>query len=206
MVDSISVVRQMTAIALLGGLALLAVGCSQSTTVEENPPGNVVVTTTTRPLPAVVDGIPVLALAKQALGASKAWNVSHPQNVRVVITTQTQVWKVQGFNYSSQIAGSQIPAYFVALQGRFYCGGTCGASNPTGSMVSTTKPSKIPISSMVLEVPIPGGQQSASGLTVTSGLSVSGKNPDLTGLGTVHNLDVYVASLAGVSVRVGQHP
>ncbi len=195
---TVKMVKRIGITAVLGSVSLLAVGCGRSAAVR-GPLRNAPVTTT-RPLQVAVDGVPVLALAKQALGASRAWNVSHPQNVRVVMTTQTHIWKVQGFNYSSQISGSHISAYFVALQGRFFCGGTCGASNPSGSTVSTMTPSKIPISYMVLEVPIPGGPQSASGL------SVSSKNPDLTGLGTVHNLDPYVASLAGVSVRVGPYP
>jgi hypothetical protein len=195
---TVKMVKRIGITVVLGSVALLAVGCGRSAAVTGSL-RNAPVTTTTRPLPAVVDGVPVLALAKQALSASRAWNVSHPQNVRVVMTTQTQIWKVQGFNYSSQIAGSQIPAYFVALQGRFFCGSSCLASNPLGSTVSTLKPSKIPISYMVLEV-FPGGPLTASGL------SVSPKNPDLIGLGTVHNLNSYMASLAGESVRVGPHP
>ena len=42
-----------------------------------------------RALPAVVDGVPLLDLARLALGAAEAYGVTRPAGVRAVVTTQT---------------------------------------------------------------------------------------------------------------------
>ena len=72
-------------------VALLAAACSQSAT-ELNPKAKPTVTRVNQPLPAMVNGVPLLDLAKHALGAAEAYSVSKPVNVRVVVTTQAALY------------------------------------------------------------------------------------------------------------------
>jgi hypothetical protein len=143
-------------------------------------------------LPATVKGVPMLELAKHALGAAEAYSVSKPFNVRVVITTQAALYA-----QVPTAGGSRDPEYVVTLRGRFTCG-YCGAAMPTST--TTTNPSTVRISTMVLELPIP----LASG--ATTGVAVGVGTPDLAKLGHTYNLDRYVKSLAGVKVPIGPVP
>jgi hypothetical protein len=142
-------------------------------------------------LPAIVNGVPLLDLAKHALGAAEGYGVSTPVNVQAVVTTrlalQTQF---------SVAGGSSAPEYVVALQGRFSCG-TCGTAVPMST--TTTDPSSVRVSTMVLELPLP--------LTNgTTGIAVGIGTPDMTKLGEVYDLDPYIKSLAGVTIPIGPLP
>jgi hypothetical protein len=66
--------------------------------------------------------------------------------------------------------------------------------------ISTTNPSTVHVSTMVLQLPIP----LASGATTGVGVAVG--TPDLAKLGHSYNLDRYVKSLAGVKVPIGPVP
>jgi len=143
-------------------------------------------------LPAVVDGVPLLDLARLALGAAEAYGVTRPAGVRAVVTTQTALdaqWPT-----APEAAG---PAYVVVLHGRFDCG-SCGTALPTST--TTTDPSPVPVSTMVLELPLP----LAAG--ATTGVAVGVGAPPLAQLGRVYDLDPYLRSLAGASVTVGPVP
>ena len=168
------------ALAVVGTMAL-AGGCGQTATVRQVTP-----TQPSRPLPATVNGVPLAALARQALNESRAWSVTDPKHVRVVVSSQAGIEHLLGYNY-----GSTTPAYVVSLKGRFHCelpscapSGLSGASKP-----ATTDPRSVPISYMTLEVPIP--------LTSTGGgeLSVGRIDPNLSQLGHVYGLGPYVVSL-----------
>ena len=67
----------------LGCLASLSVGCRMASAAEP---------VKAKSLPASVRGVPMLELAKHALGAAEAYSVSKPFNVRAVITTQAALY------------------------------------------------------------------------------------------------------------------
>jgi hypothetical protein len=171
-----------TALAL-ACLASLSVG---SLTASGAEPGKV------NSLPASVRSVPMLELAKHALGAAEAYSVSKPFNVRAVITTQAAL--------NAQVptaGGSTDPEYVVTLRGRFTCG-YCGKAMPAST--TTTNPSTVHVSTMVLQLPIP----LANG--ATKGIAVGVGTPNLAKLGHTYNLDRYVKSLAGVMVPIGPVP
>ncbi len=173
----------------VGIVALLPAACSQSAS-EPNPKAKPTVNSVSRPLPAVVNGVPLLDLAKHALGAAEAYSVSKPANVRAVVTTQAALYA-----QVPAAVGATGPEYVVTLRGRFTCG-SCGTATPTST--TTTDPSSVEISTMVLELPI--------SLTGTTGVAVGVGTPDMAMLGSVYNLDPYMRSLAGVSVPIGPLP
>jgi hypothetical protein len=127
-------------------------------------------------LPDLVNGTPLLALAKHALGAAEAYSVSNPIHVRAVVSTQADL-----FNEAAVPRGSGSREYVVVLQGRFSCG-YCG----TAAAIPTTTID-----------PITDG---------THGVAVGVGTPDLAKLGRVYDLDPYIKSLKGVSVRIGPLP
>jgi len=171
-----------TALAL-GCLASLSVGCLMASAAEPVKASS---------LPATVKGVPMLELAKHALGAAEAYSVSKPFNVRAVITTQAALYA-----QLPTAGGSTDREYVVTLRGRFTCG-YCGAAMPTST--TTTNPATVHVSTMVLELPIP----LANG--ATTGVAVGVGTPDLAKLGHTYNLDRYVKSLAGVKVPIGPVP
>jgi hypothetical protein len=64
---------------------------------------------------------------------------------------------------------------------------------------TTTDPSSVHLSTMVLELPLP--------LTNgTNGIAVGVGRPNMPKLGKVYDLDPYIKSLAGVTVPVGPLP
>jgi hypothetical protein len=146
-------------------------------------------------LPAVVNGVPLLDLATHALGASEGYSVMNPTQVRAVISTEATL-----LHQAGQSGGTTSPQYVVTLHGRFtpIGGGTTAAVLPGGS-TTTTAPHAVPITTMVLLVPMSNGEG-------TSGIAVGVGDPDLATLGSVYDLDPYVASLAGVSVPIGPLP
>jgi len=180
-VTSALVARLLLTVTALGGMGALTGGCGQSATVRHLTP-----TQPSRPLPATVNGVPVMALARQALNESKAWSVTDPKDVRVVVSSQAAMEHLLGYNY-----GSTTPAYVVSLQGPFHCGPSCvGSGVGTANEAVTAEPStSVPTSYMTLNLPIP--------LTSTGGggLSVGRIDPDLSRLGHVYDLDPYVVSL-----------
>jgi hypothetical protein len=176
-----SVMRLLISLAVVGVVALIG-GCGQTATVRQVAP-----TQPSRRLPATVNGVPLAALARQALNESKMWSVADPKDARVVVSSQAGIEHLLGYNY-----GSTTPAYVVSLKGRFHCelpscapSGLSGASKPA----TTDPPRSVPISYMTLEVPIP--------LTSTGGgeLSVGRTDPNLSQLGHVYGLGPYVVSL-----------
>ena len=183
--------RRVQAMVTFGIVALLAAACSQSAT-QPKPKANPTIKSVSQSLPAVVNGVPLLDLAKHALGAAEAYSVSKPVNVRAVITTQAALYA-----QVPAAGGATGPEYVVLLQGRFSCG-SCGTATPTST--TTTDPSSVPVSPMVLQPPIP----LTSG--ATTGVAVGVGTPDMAKLGKVYDLDPYIKSLAGVAVPIGPVP
>jgi hypothetical protein len=185
----ISVVRRVQIALAVGSLAFLAVACSRPASAPK--PQAKRIKTVSQPLPAVVNGVPLLDLAKHALGAAEAYSVSKPDDVRAVVTTQAALY--------AQVrsgGGANDPEYVVVLRGRFTCG-YCGTA--ISGSTTTTDPSSVPISTMVLELPVP--------LTsATTGVAVGVGSPNVAKLGRVYALDPYIKSLAGVSVPKGPLP
>ena len=168
---------------------------STSASAAKSTPKHKVIAKSSQPLPRIVDGVPLLDLAKHALGAAEGYSVSKPTDLRVVVSTQAALYRLV-----SQSGGSIVPEYIIKMQGRFTCG-SCGTSDATvgGRATTTTTHRTIMVSTMVLEVPM----SNSSG---TTGLYVGLGDPDLTKMGRVYNLDSYIASLAGVPVRIGPLP
>jgi hypothetical protein len=142
----------------------------------------------------VVNGVPLLDLAKHALGASEGYSVMKPTQVRLVIATEAALLQQAG-----QSGGTTSPQYIITLHGRFtpISGGT--AAVPPGASTTTTAPHIVPLTTMVLMVPMANGEG-------TTGIAVGVGDPDLATLGSVYDLDPYVASLAGVTVQIGPLP
>lgn len=186
-----SALRRVQSRLAVASVALLAVACSQPAS-QPSPQAKPTVRKASQTLPAVVNGVPLLDLAKHALGAAEAYSVSKPVGVRAVVTTQAALYA-----QVPAAGGATGPEYVVLLQGRFTCG-SCGTAIPTST--TTTDPSSVRISPMVLQLPIP----LTSG--ATTGVAVGVGTPDMAKLGKVYNLDPYIKSLAGVSVPIGPVP
>lgn len=186
-----SILKRVVLMASVAGLTSLAAACGPSVvaghfrTNSEAP--------TTRPLPDVVDGVPLLALAKKALGAAEAYGVPAPADVRAVRSTEAAVARSM-----PTLGGTGHPGsfYFVTLRGHFTCG-SCGTSTAGLDPTTTVRLSGVPISTMVLEVQIGGA---------TNGVAVGVGDPDLSDLGRIYDLDPYVASLGGMPVPIGPLP
>ena len=164
-----------------------------ATSAEKSAPKHEVTARSSKRPPPVVDGVPLLALAKHALGAAEEYSVSKPSDVRVVVATHSVLSKP-----GSQSVDPIVPEYIITLQGRFTCGFCDTAEVPT----RTTTLMRIAISTMEIEVP-------KSNLSATIGLyvGVTGLgDPDLSKMGRVYDLDPYIASLAGVPVPIGPAP
>ena len=65
---------------------------------------------------------------------------------------------------------------------------------------TTTNPSTVRVSTMVLQLPIPLSAGATTGVAVAVG------TPGLAKLGHTYNLDPYISSLAGVRVPIGPVP
>lgn len=174
----------------VGCLMVLAASCGQTASDSGSPVRHAHRSHATL-LPATVNGVPLLDLAKRALGAAEAYSVSKPMRVRAVVTTQSALY--------AQVpteGGSTTPEYVVTLSGRFTCG-SCGTAR-SGS--TTTVSSTVAVSTMVLQLPIPFAPGATTGIAVGVG------SPLLAKLGRVYDLDPYVKSLAGTPVPIGPVP
>ena len=187
---TLSVRRRVESSLGIGCLALVTVGCSP-TTSGSKPPVRHTPNAQSRSLPASVNGVPLLDLAKRALGAAEAYSVSKPTNVRAVVTTQAALYT------QVPVAGGAMPEFVVTLRGRFSCG-YCGTAMPTST--ATTDPSTVRISTMVLQLPIPLAPGATTGVAVGVG------TPVLDKLGHIYDLDPYITSLAGEPVPIGPVP
>ena len=179
----------------VGSVVLLAVACSQPSS-EPKPQAKHTVRKVNQALPAVANGVPLLDLAKHALGAAEAYSVSKPVGIRAVVTTQAALYA------QVPAAGGAIgPEYVVVLQGRFSCG-ACGTSTATTAPASTTTtdPLSVRVSTMVLQLPLPLADGATTGVAVGVG------TPNMAKLGRVYDLDPYIKSLAGVTVPIGPVP
>lgn len=192
---SFSAVRRVQIALAVGSVALLAVACSQPAS-EPKSQAKPTVRKVNQALPAVVNGVPLLDLAKHALGAAEAYSVSKPVGVRAVVTTQVALYAEV-----PAAGGATRLEYVVVLQGRFSCG-ACGTSTATTAPTSTTTtdPSSVRLSTMVMQLPLPleGG--------ATTGVAVGVGAPNMAKLGQVYDLDPYIKSLAGVTVPIGPLP
>jgi hypothetical protein len=184
-------IKRRVLIAVVTCLTVFTVA-STSASAAKSSPKHKVTAKSSQPLPPIVNGVPVLDLAKHALGAAEAYGVSKPFNVRAVVTTQAALYA-----QVPAAGGAVEPEYVVTLRGRFSCG-YCGTATPPST--TTTDPSTVRISTMVLQLPIP----LPSG--ATTGIAVGVGTPDLAKLGHIYDLDPYIKSLAGVSVPKGPLP
>ena len=175
----------------VGIVAVLAAACSRSASAPK-PRAKPTIKSISQPLPALVDGLPLLDLAKHALGASEAYSVFKPVSVRAVLTTQTALYAQVPAS-----GGGTGPEYVVTLRGRFN-----SKSFATAEPASTTAtdPLSVQVTTMVLELPIPLTSGSTTGVAVGVG------TPDMAKLADVYDLDPYIRSLAGVSVPIGPLP
>jgi hypothetical protein len=183
--------RTVKTVLIIVCLAVLTVGCRQSDS-GSRPQGKQTPKPQSRTLPASVNGVPLLDLAERALGGAEAYGVSKPLNVRAVMTTQAALYA-----QVPTAGGATTPEYVVTLRGRFSCG-YCGTAMPIST--TTTDPSTVRITTMVLQLPIP----LASG--ATTGIAVGLGTPALAKLGHPYDLDPYIKSLAKVSVPIGPVP
>jgi hypothetical protein len=191
--SAVTPIKRSVPIALVTCLAVFTLAIAPASAAKSTPKHKVIAKSS-QPLPSKVDGVPLLDLAKRALGAAEGYSVSKPTDVRVVVSTQAAL-----YGLVSQPGGSTVPEYIIKMQGRFTCG-SCGTSDATaGGRATTTTHRTVRVSTMVLEVPL----SNSSG---TTGLYVGLGDPDLTKMGRVYNLDPYIASLAGVPVRIGPLP
>ena len=139
-------IKRRVLIAVVTCLTVFTVA-STSASAAKSSPKHKGTAKSSQPLPPIVNDVPVLDLAKHALGAAEAYGVSKPFNVRAVVTTQAALY--------AQVpagGGATEPEYVVTLQGRFSCG-YCGTATPPST--TTTDPSTVRISTMVLQLPIP---------------------------------------------------
>jgi len=117
------------------------------------------------------------------------YSVWKPVDLRAVVTTRamlTAQFRAAG--------GTTRPEYVVALRGRFTCG-CCGAAML--SPATTTDPSEVQVSTMVLQVPAPLADWATTGVTVGVG------TPVMAELGQACDLDLYTKSLTRVPVPPG---
>jgi hypothetical protein len=186
-----SSVRRRFATALAIGCLAFMVGCSQAVSgtirQREHTPN-----ARTGPLPASVNGVPLLDLAKRALGAAEAYSVPNPLNVRAVVTTQASLYA-----QAAATGGTTKPEYVVTLRGRFSCG-YCGTAMPTST--TTTDRSTVRVTTMVLQLPVPFAPGATTGVAVGVG------TPVLVKLGHIYDLDPYIKWLAGHRVPLGPVP
>ena len=192
---SFAAARRVQIALAVGSVALLAVACSQPAS-EPKPQAKPTVRKVNQALPAVVNGVPLLDLAKHALGAAEAYSVSKPVGVRAVVTTQAALYA-----QVPAAGGATGPEYVVVLQGHFSCG-ACGTSTATTAPTSTTTtdPLSVPVSTMVLQLPLPLADGATTGVAVGVG------TPNMAKLGWVYDRDPYIKSLAGVTVPIGPLP
>lgn len=168
------------AIATVTGVA--ATGCGSNIPIASNGAA----TTTTDSLPAIVGGVPMAALARQALTEATIWSDPRPTHVRAVVSTQEGLESVLGYSY-----GATAPVFIVALEGRLVCSPSCGISAPALPGVTTTPTTTpVPISFMAFTFPLPRAHGSGGG-----SLSVTRIDPDLSKLGHVYDLQPYVNAL-----------
>jgi hypothetical protein len=121
-------------------------------------------------LPPVVDGVPVLSLAKRALQESTEWGVQDPTDVRAILSGDV---------------------YVVALRGRFFCSPPrCSTSAPVSETLVTPRSGPVGVSYMKFSVQIP------SRPPASMSLSVGRFNADLARLGRVYDLQAYVTRLS----------
>ena len=186
-----SSIRRVQMVLMVGIVGFLGVACSQPSS-QAKPQTKPTVRRISQALPPVVNGVPLLDLARHALGAAEAYSVSKPVGVRAVVTTQAALYA-----QVPAAGGATRPEYVVMLQGRFRCG-SCGAATPTST--TTTAPASVKASTMVLQLPLP----LAAGTTI--GVAVGAGTPNMAALGRVYNLDPYIRALAGVRVAIGPLP
>jgi len=107
-----SAVRLLFAVTVLGVVALTD-GCGQTATVRHMAP-----TEPSRPLPTTINGVPLAALARQALVESKTWSVTDPKDVRVVVSSQAGMEHLLGYNGTVALSAIDAdPASGSALGG-----------------------------------------------------------------------------------------
>ena len=172
-------------------LVFVSAGCGP-TASGSKPPLRQTPNARSRTLPASVNGVPLLDLAKRALGAAEAYSVSKPTTVRAIVTTQAALYAQVPF-----AGGSAKPEFVVTLRGRFSCG-TCGTAISTST--ASTDSSTVRVSTMVLQLPIPLVPGATTGVAVGMGTPVVAK------LGHTYDLDPYIKPLAGVPVAIGPVP
>jgi hypothetical protein len=151
------------------------------------------ITHTTTPLPDVVDGIPLRRLTELVRSPAAGWSEPHPFNIRVAVGSDRAANALMGRDGATYDYGDTARAYVVALDGHFACNppGCVGSHGPVGPSaesapphVTTTVPSAVPVSTMVLTFD-PKTLQGGGGLRVV------GHEVDMNKLGRVYSLDPY---------------
>ena len=174
-------------VVVIGGMALVllaAAGCSGNgktsavTTLPTSRLPDPAHSASTVKVPPTVNGVPLAALAKEALQTVTALSDPRPTNVQVVLSTEARIAN-QMHSY-----GPAVPAYVVAMDGEFRCGPSCGVLEPGVSEPG----SQTAVRYIVFTDPLPFKPGSGGSLYAGD------IRPDLSVLGHVYDLQPYIAS------------
>jgi hypothetical protein len=153
-----------------------------------------VTTTTTEPLSTTVNGIPLMALAQDALGAAAGYSVNRAEDVRMVLTTAARLCHLMKDEGGTC---TDTPEYLISLRGGFACGMSCGQDVGTNTTTASTSPP----GSTTMYVAVPTFDSDE-----VLGEAVGVAGPNLSTLGRVYDLDPYVKALARTHVPIGPLP
>lgn len=149
-------------------------------------------TTTIRP-PDVLNGIPLRRLAELARAKAALWSERHPFNMRAAVGSDRAANALMGRDGATYNFGDPARAYVVALDGHFACdppecSPSFGPVGPSGglaeSSTTTTAPSAVPVSTMLLTFDPKTLQEDGD-------FRLVGHDVDMYKLGRVYSLDPY---------------
>jgi len=124
-------------------------------------------------------------LAEIAQTAALKWSEPAPSDVRVALASQSAANTI-GVNYG---IGEGSQRFVIALDGRFVCKPpSCATSGggPNPNPTSTTASTQVPVMTMLLTV-------DPSTLSADPSIAVRYADVNLNSLGTVYDLDAYLA-------------
>ena len=189
--------KRLSVSALVAASSLLVVGCSSARVAISVTPSRSTTfhdSTTTTPPPAVVNGIPLRQLAELVRAPAAAWSEPHPFNIRAAVGSDRAANALMGRDGMTYDYGETLRAYVVALDGHFTCEpprcstsiiGVQGPSaGPTQPPTTTTVPSVVPVSTMLLTF-------DPKTLQEVGGFRVVWHEVDMHKLGRVYPLDAY---------------
>jgi hypothetical protein len=180
------------ALIVVAGCSSTATSKSASSVTEarSTSPPVTKTTDTTTPLPNVVNGIPLRRLTELVRSRAAAGAESHPFNIRVAVGSDRAANALMGRDGETYNFGDTARAYVVAFDGHFSCNPPRCSGSPmrvvgiTQSPTTTTVPSPVPVSTMLLTF-------DPKTLQEVGGLRVVVHEVDMNKLGRVYSLDGY---------------